>query len=72
MQRDKDLTEGLGQPPYVIEAVLGHIGHQAGVLGVYDRSDYLREKVHALDLWAERLIAIVEGRESNVVTLQRG
>jgi integrase len=71
-RRDKDLAEGLGQPPHVIEAVLGHIGHQAGVLGVYDRSDYLREKAHALDLWAERLMTIVEGRESNVETLQRG
>jgi integrase len=63
----------LGVQPHVIEAVLNHIsGHRAGVAGIYNRASYEREKAIALDLWADHLMAIVEGRESNVITLQRG
>jgi integrase len=62
----------LGIQPHVIEAALNHVsGHKAGVAGIYNRSSYEREKAIALDLWAERLMAIVEGREANVVPLHR-
>ena len=62
----------LGVQPHVIEAVLNHVsGHKAGVAGIYNRSSYEREKRHALDLWADHLTAIVEGRESNVTALRR-
>jgi len=55
-----------GVQPHVIEAVLNHVsGHRAGVAGIYNRASYEREKVIALDLWADRLTAIVEGRESH-------
>jgi integrase len=61
----------LGVQPHVIEAVLNHVsGHKAGVAGIYNRSTYEPEKRQALDLWANHLMALVEGRESNVVTLQ--
>jgi len=67
------MAEDLGIQPHVIEAVLNHVsGHRAGVAGIYNRASYEREKATALDLWAERLMAIIEGRDSNVVTLQRG
>jgi integrase len=60
-----------GVQPHVIEAVLNHVsGHRAGIAGVYNRAHYEREKAIALDLWADRLMAIVEGRESNVVPLR--
>ena len=63
----------LGVQPHVIEGVLNHVsGHRAGVAGIYNRASYEREKTIALDLWADRLMAIVEGRETNGVTLQRG
>jgi integrase len=63
----------LGVQPHVIEGVLNHVsGHRAGVAGIYNRASYEREKTIALDLWADRMMAIVEGRETNVVTLQRG
>jgi hypothetical protein len=59
--------------PHVIEAVLNHVsGHRPGVAGVYNKASYEREKAIALDLWADRLMAIIQGRDSNVVTLQRG
>jgi integrase len=62
----------LGIQPHVIEAVLNHIsGHRAGVAGIYNRASYEREKAVALDLWAEHLMAIVEGREATVVPLHR-
>ena len=71
--RDKEAASGLGIEPHVIEAVLNHVsGHKAGVAGIYNRSSYAREKKTALDLWADRLIAIVGDRESNVTQLRRG
>jgi len=57
--------------PHIIEAVLNHIGHQAGVAGTYNRAVYSAEKRTALALWAEHLTAIVEGRASNVTPLRR-
>lgn len=70
--QDRDAAGGLGIEPHVIEAVLNHVsGHKAGVAGVYNRSTYAREKKTALDLWADRLIAIVEGRASNITPLRR-
>jgi integrase len=70
--RDKPAASGLGIQPHVIEAVLNHVsGHKAGVAGIYNRSSYAAEKRHALDLWADRLMAIVEGRASNVTPMRR-
>jgi integrase len=62
----------LGVLPHVVEAVLNHIsGHKAGVAGVYNRASYAAEKRQALDLWAEHVLALVEGRAANVVPLRR-
>ena len=59
--------------PHVIEAVLNHqSGARRGVAGTYNRSRYAHQKRQALDLWAIHLLAIVEGRESNVASLRRG
>jgi integrase len=62
----------LGVLPHVVEAVLNHIsGHKAGVAGVYNRASYAAEKRQALDLWAEHVLAMTEGREGNIVSLRR-
>ena len=62
----------LGMLPHVVEAVLNHIsGHKAGVAGVYNRASYSAEKRQALDLWAEHVLALAEGRGANVVSLRR-
>lgn len=58
--------------PHVVEAVLNHYsGHRAGVAGTYNKATYLAEKRQALDLWAARVMAVVEGRDSNVVPMVR-
>jgi hypothetical protein len=57
----------------VTEAVLNHIsGSRGGIAGVYQRHDWAAEKRCALDLWANHVLAVVEGRttDSNVVTLR--
>lgn len=57
----------LGIPPHVAELAINHV--KGGVEGIYDRHKYSREIGAALALWATHLLAVVEGRESNVVTL---
>jgi hypothetical protein len=57
--------------------VLGHIANhrtttRAGVtLGVYNQYTYDKEKREALDLWAERLLAIIGSQKAaNVLQLK--
>jgi integrase len=62
----------LGIQPHIIEAALNHSsGFRAGVAGTYNRNSYQREVRIALDRWADHLMAIVEGRASNVTPLRR-
>jgi integrase len=62
----------LGVQPHIVEEVLNHTGgHKRGVAGVYNRSTYMAEKAAALNLWADHVLAVVEGRDSNVVALRR-
>jgi integrase len=61
---------GLGVQPHIIEVILNHVsGFRAGVAGIYNRQAYEAEKRTALTLWADHLLAIVEGRASNVISL---
>jgi integrase len=62
----------IGIQPHIIEAILNHqSGHKAGIAGVYNRAAYEREKTTALAQWAEHVMAIVEGRKSKILSLQR-
>jgi integrase len=66
------MADDLGIQPHIIEAVLNHVsGHKAGVAGIYNRASYLREKRAALNVWGDRLLAIAEGRASNVTPFRR-
>ena len=56
-------------PEEVREAVLAHV--RPGIKGVYDKYDYLDEKLEALQLWGRRLHGIVNPQPNNVVTLAR-
>ena len=63
---------GIGIAPHIVEAVLNHIsGFRGGVAGVYNRATYEPEKRRALDMWAERLDAIVTGRAAVVTPMRR-
>jgi integrase len=60
----------LGVRLEVTEAILNHVGGaRRGVTGIYQRHDWAAEKRVALQAWADRVQAIVEGRAapSNVV-----
>ena len=58
----------LGVAPHVAELVIGH--HAQGVTAIYDRYRYEAEIKAALAVWAEHLIAVVEGRSAQVVPLR--
>jgi hypothetical protein len=41
-----------------------------GVTAIYDRFEYIEERAAAMELWAERLRAIVNPPPANVVALR--
>jgi integrase len=49
----------LGIAPHIVEAILNHVGHKAGVAGIYNRAKYEPEKRAALELWASHLAEVV-------------
>jgi integrase len=58
----------IGIQPHIVEAVTNHVGHKSGVAGVYNRAVYTKEKTTALLRWSEYVLAVVEGRDSKVLT----
>jgi integrase len=57
-----------GVPLPVTEAVLGHVsGSRSGIVGVYQRHDYLPEKRAALEAWGAYVVALVEGGQRGKV-----
>jgi integrase len=62
----------LGVRHFHIEAVLNHVsGSKSGVAGIYNRSSYEVEKHRALEIWADHVLALAEGKQSNVTSLRR-
>ena len=62
----------IGILPHVIEACLNHVsGHKGGIAGVYNRSLYRGEKAQALAQWAAHVLAVAEGKTSNITALKR-
>ena len=64
--------EEMGVSPFVVGHVLNHVSVTKATITsrVYARHNYAREKASALDLWAERLGAIIEGKGADVVALR--
>jgi integrase len=64
----------LGIAPIVLGHVINHRSvTKAGVtLSVYSQHSYEREKREALELWADRLSAIVSGATAKIVGITRG
>ena len=65
------MTEQLRIAPHVVEAILNHVsGHKAGVAGIYNLATYEKEKREALVMWADHVLAAVEGRAAAVVPMR--
>lgn len=58
----------LGIPPHIVELLLGH--SLGGVMAVYNRSQYLPEKLDALNKWIDRLELLADNGKSNVTILR--
>lgn len=57
----------MGIAPHVVEQLLGH--SLGGVMAVYNRSQYLPEKLDALNKWMERL-EVISSDYPNVTILE--
>ncbi|MBC8949875.1 site-specific integrase [Xenorhabdus sp. TS4] len=57
----------MGIAPHIVEQLLGH--SLPGVMAIYNRSQYLPEKLDALNKWCERL-DVLAGNYENVVILK--
>jgi hypothetical protein len=67
----RTMRTGLGQlgvAPHVAELVINH--SKRGMIAVYDKYRYQGEIATALALWADHVMAAVEGRITNVVPLR--
>jgi integrase len=49
----------IGILPHIIETILNHVGHKAGIAGVYNRASYEAEVKEALARWADHVHAVV-------------
>ncbi len=61
----------LGQPVHVVEKLLNHIsGTFGGIVGVYQRHDFAKEKEAAANAWAAYVVDLVSGEPAkNVIRL---
>ncbi|MCL6363763.1 DUF4102 domain-containing protein [Pectobacterium carotovorum subsp. carotovorum] len=57
----------MGIAPHVVEQLLGHT--LGGVMAVYNRSQYLPEKLDALNKWMDRL-TLLSGKHENVILIK--
>jgi len=65
------MMEELGVSPFVVGHVLNHAGVTKATVTsrVYARYDYAKEKREALNLWADRLEAIIAGDAAKIVPM---
>jgi integrase len=59
----------LGIAPHVAELAINHV--KGGVEAIYDRHRYQPEIKTALAMWAEHVLAVVEGRSTKVTSMRR-
>jgi integrase len=67
----RTMRSGLGAlpiPANVAELCIGHV--QVGMHKIYDRHSYRSEKLRAFELWAARVVEIVEPTDDNIVRLK--
>ncbi|MEX6506949.1 tyrosine-type recombinase/integrase [Jiella sp. M17.18] len=55
----------------VVEKILNHVsGTFSGIVGIYQRHEFLEERRHALEAWGSYVGSILEDRPTNVVELR--
>ncbi len=60
----------LGVPVHVVEKALNHTGGTfGGIVGVYQRHEFLDERRHAMEVWAAHVLRLVAPMPSQVVVL---
>jgi integrase len=64
------MHERLVIAPHLVEAILGHVGHQAGTPGVYNRATYVAERAQVMARWADHVRSIVEYDERRIIPLK--
>ena len=67
----RTLRTGLGRlkvAPHIAELVLNHV--KTGMTAVYDKYNYQGEIAAALALWANHVMAAVDGRATNIIPLR--
>src|SRR5262249_48354869 len=65
------LHDQLNVAPHVVESILGHVGHKAGVAGVYNKALYLDERRRALERWAAHIEMVVSDKKPGTIVKLR-
>lgn len=61
----------LGQPPEVVERLLGHITDtESGLKGIYQTYAFENERIDATDRWAAKLLNVISSQSGSVIILQ--
>jgi integrase len=63
------MADKLNVAPHVVSATLGHVNGDR-IARVYNKAKYMPEKRSALERWADYVLTLVEGRESNIIALR--
>ena len=63
----------LGFQPHIVERVLNHVsGAQGGLVGVYQRYEFVPDRKRAMEVWGAHIEQLVSGRQTtdNVVSIR--
>ena len=59
-----------GIAPHVVDKILNHVGGTIrGVAAVYNRAEYMDERRHALNVWAQKVVGLIEPGPGNVISI---
>ena len=61
----------LGQPPEVVERLLGHITDtESGLKGIYQTYAFENERIEATEKWSATVLNVVRSKPENIIVLQ--
>jgi hypothetical protein len=60
-------------PLHVVEKCLNHTsGSFGGIVGVYQRHEFLAERRDAMEVWAEHVMGLIAPQPTKVISLTAG